>query len=565
VNNRTCIRTASMVVLSWVCAVGAQAFDSWINIASASYPRGDASSPYNEFGNTVAISGDWVFVGAPSLSSSPPGTTNPGGVIVYRLEGTSLTYRTTLRPQPNAPVPTGSFGVGLTADGDRLIVGSDRERLQQGYLTNGVLHEFRLHNQSWDLVQRFSLPGGIAPGGSVGGPLACSGTNLFVGVCGQDIGTRGNAGAVHRFEFDGESWVYRDRLIPDDLQTGSLFGWSLAFAGNRLIVGAVGDQIFGSSAGAAYVFQRTDSSWQSCTRLEVPGLSPFDGAGLAVAFAGDRACVATPFDIVGGIESGSVHVFQNAGSGWVQSSRVTPETGRDAQQFGSVMAADGTTIVCAEYTSSVSTWPTNVTALELTSGGGVSQSRLQLSSGQYAGFGKAVAIRDGKIVVTQADTANTGFHRVHVFVRAADCNNNGIADPIELAQDPMIDCNGNGQIDSCEIAVTPALDCDGDGRIDSCAIAAGLVMDCNANGRPDSCEIADGAADLNHNGRLDSCECLGDVTGDRRIGLDDLALLLSNFGRPSGATTEDGDIDGDQAVTLLDLAILLSRFGTLCR
>jgi hypothetical protein len=64
------------------------------------------------------------------------------------------------------------------------------------------------------------------------------------------------------------------------------------------------------------------------------------------------------------------------------------------------------------------------------------------------------------------------------------------------------------------------------------------------------------------------CPCPGDLDGDRVVSLSDLAVLLSNYGTPSGATPEDGDIEpepgGDGDVDLNDLALMLSRFGTSC-
>ena len=53
---------------------------------------------------------------------------------------------------------------------------------------------------------------------------------------------------------------------------------------------------------------------------------------------------------------------------------------------------------------------------------------------------------------------------------------------------------------------------------------------------------------------------LGDLNGDDVVDLTDLAILLSNFDTPSGATLEDGDIDGDGDVDLTDLALLLAVF-----
>lgn len=58
--------------------------------------------------------------------------------------------------------------------------------------------------------------------------------------------------------------------------------------------------------------------------------------------------------------------------------------------------------------------------------------------------------------------------------------------------------------------------------------------------------------------------CVGDLDGDNDVDLSDLAVILSNFGLPSGATPEDGDLDGDEDVDLADLAQLLSNFGTIC-
>lgn len=58
--------------------------------------------------------------------------------------------------------------------------------------------------------------------------------------------------------------------------------------------------------------------------------------------------------------------------------------------------------------------------------------------------------------------------------------------------------------------------------------------------------------------------CRGDLDGDDRIGLTDLAQLLSHFGTNENAAYEDGDIDCDEDVDLNDLSTLLVRFGEAC-
>jgi hypothetical protein len=53
----------------------------------------------------------------------------------------------------------------------------------------------------------------------------------------------------------------------------------------------------------------------------------------------------------------------------------------------------------------------------------------------------------------------------------------------------------------------------------------------------------------------------GDLDHDCDVELDDLALLLSNYGMTSGASYDDGDLDGDGDVDLSDLAELLAHYG----
>ena len=57
-------------------------------------------------------------------------------------------------------------------------------------------------------------------------------------------------------------------------------------------------------------------------------------------------------------------------------------------------------------------------------------------------------------------------------------------------------------------------DCNDNGIADSVDLAAKTSADCNDNGIPDECEIAAGTlADANRNGIPDECESLSDITG----------------------------------------------------
>jgi hypothetical protein len=58
--------------------------------------------------------------------------------------------------------------------------------------------------------------------------------------------------------------------------------------------------------------------------------------------------------------------------------------------------------------------------------------------------------------------------------------------------------------------------------------------------------------------------CHGDLDGDGRIDLADLAVLLANYGITTGMSYTEGDLTGDGAISLSDLSALLAVYGTSC-
>lgn len=60
------------------------------------------------------------------------------------------------------------------------------------------------------------------------------------------------------------------------------------------------------------------------------------------------------------------------------------------------------------------------------------------------------------------------------------------------------------------------------------------------------------------------CQLNGDLNCDCVVNLEDLAMLLGNYGTTAGANYFDGDFNGDGAVDLADLAELLMRYGGEC-
>ena len=191
-----------------------------------------------------------------------------------------------------------------------------------------------------------------------------------------------------------------------------------------------------------------------------------------------------------------------------------------------------------------------------------------------------------------------GPNIVRKIVHDPDCDDNGIADALEISAGTAADCNRNGLPDSCDIALGNSLDLNGTGIPDECEndcnlngiddlidIARGTSPDCDGDSVPDECQLADGELDCNSNdildvceiaanpnldlngsGVIDTCETSGDLNGDGLVNGIDLGILLAGWSIPptapacGGITPCPPDLNMDGVVNGFDLGILLANW-----
>jgi hypothetical protein len=124
------------------------------------------------------------------------------------------------------------------------------------------------------------------------------------------------------------------------------FGGSVDVDGDTAVIGAPG--AFGY--GGAYVFVRSGGTWtlQQTLFVTAPLGAEGDSFGAAVAVSGDRVIVGAPGEdnrpIVGGFQDrGAAYVFTRSGEHWQQTDRFLGGYGQHQQRFGSSVALDGDT------------------------------------------------------------------------------------------------------------------------------------------------------------------------------------------------------------------------------
>ena len=220
------------------------------------------------FGQAVAAVGDTVAVGAYRDGSS---ATQAGAVYLFDAAGNRL--ETVLNP---SPLDFERFGSSLADVGGNLLVGAPLAidgsgvRAGEAYLFDrgGSPCAFPFPTLT------LATPGGGSHLDRFGQAVAAVGQKILVGAFWDDTGAA-DAGAVYVFEGDPCSADFGNHLQTLQKETPKLndwFGWSLADAGGRPLIGAQFDDPVTDlhpggvmDAGAAYLFGNTPASNEPVT------------------------------------------------------------------------------------------------------------------------------------------------------------------------------------------------------------------------------------------------------------------------------------------------------------
>ena len=176
-----------------------------------------------------------------------------------------------------------------------------------------------------------------APGEAFGRVLDISGDIAAVGVSQNEDGR----GAVCVFRRLGDAWDFEEKLVPHSAEPGDFFGTSLDIDGERIAVGASGDDDFAIDGGAVYVFERGVSGWEETNKLTALDGEDGDHFGHAVGMQGEHLVVGAPFEDSQGVDEGAVYFFLQTPSGWALTTIVKGFAFGIRGRLGSAVAVDG--------------------------------------------------------------------------------------------------------------------------------------------------------------------------------------------------------------------------------
>lgn len=303
------------------------------------------------FGQTVAVSGDTVAVGAPGTTIN--GLARSGAVYVYRRDGTggwSLeAFITPIDPGPQIGPIGDQFGYSVDLRGSRIVAGATHD--DDIAWDAGAAYVFDRVGTTW--TQTAKLHSGDGAGQDFrffGNDVAVDANSIAVGL-GHDVATL-DRGAVYAYDKVGSSWV-ETKLVASDGHSYDQLGSSVAINGSSIVAGAPGDDDSPSGSqslfkGSAYVFEKNGLGvWTQKAKLQDPNGTNSDYFGSQVAIAGGTI-------ILGNVEFssafGTAHVYRRNSSGvWKLLDRFTASDNVAGDSFGSAVSASGRTLMVGAF------------------------------------------------------------------------------------------------------------------------------------------------------------------------------------------------------------------------
>ena len=145
--------------------------------------------------------------------------------------------------------------------------------------------------------------------------VSLDGNRMAIGARGND-GNGSSAGHVRVYEWSGSAWTQLGTDI-DGEAAGDAFGWSVSLDGNRLAIGGRGNDGTGTDAGHVRVYEWSGNAWVQLGG-DIDGEVAGNRSGSSVSLDGDRLAIGATGNDGNGIRAGHVRVYEWSGAAWVQ-------------------------------------------------------------------------------------------------------------------------------------------------------------------------------------------------------------------------------------------------------
>jgi len=237
-------------------------------LVQSSKLRAAGGARFDQFGATLALSGDAVLIGAPFAAVGQ--NQIQGSAYIFQRTGMAWSEQARLIAFDGTTFEI--FGRAVALFGDTAIVGLRSDSIG-GNSSQGSAYVFIREFGNWSLQSKLKLDDG-AQGDAFGSSVAIHGNVALISSPEDNVHGLDDQGSVSVFERSGATWTLMSTLTANDGAANELFGSSVALSDTTALVGASGDDgtvPYGNrNEGSAYVYVRTQAGFGS---QPVPGLS----------------------------------------------------------------------------------------------------------------------------------------------------------------------------------------------------------------------------------------------------------------------------------------------------
>jgi hypothetical protein len=296
---------------------------------------GDGSSN-DQFGLAVAISGDTAIIGAPNDSANG---TDSGSVYVFVRSDGAWSQQAKLTPADASQ--NDQFGRSVAVSGETLVVGAPTDT--PSGTDSGVVYVFVRSDGTWTEQAKLTASNG-GQGHNFGWSVSVDGDSLVAGAFGE-LSNGTDSGAAYVFVLSDGTWSEQAKLTGDDTVGEDTLGRSVSIDGDHVVAGAPGDKAQGTDSGSAYIFVRAAGVWTQQARIAASDGAQNDNFGWSVSISGDKVAATAFGDTVKGTDSGSVYVYVRDGETWSQQANLTASDGKGGDRLGRSVVINGNNLV----------------------------------------------------------------------------------------------------------------------------------------------------------------------------------------------------------------------------
>ena len=145
------------------------------------------------------------------------------------------------------------------------------------------------------------------------------GDRVAIGAIGND-GNGSNSGHTRIYQLSGSTWTQLGQDIDGEV-AGDISGYSVSMnsVGDRVAIGATGNDNNGSNSGHTRIYQLSGSTWTQLGQ-DIDGEAVSDRSGFSVSMnsVGDRVAIGATLNDGNGSNSGHTRIYELSGSTWTQ-------------------------------------------------------------------------------------------------------------------------------------------------------------------------------------------------------------------------------------------------------